>query len=528
MATLSWAPVAGADTYYGQILSPKASDWNFRPFATLYYAVLGRTAKLNYPVYVAVLQLLHIGNVVILFLLLRRFGFSWMAGAAAAVFYAFHVTTMEVYWKPMFVFDLLCATLCLASLLLYVRGRWILALIPFWLAFKSKEIAVMLPVGLLAYEFLLGERRWKRLIPYFVISLSFGVQAVVHNRAVAGIDTYALHFSLSTVLATIRFYSAAILYLPDLWVAVLLLPLVVRDRRLLLGVILTASLIAPLVLLPNRTLDAYWYTPMIGLAIVVAAVASRVPRWAVAAFFIVWLPAYFVLLREKRRDVLDDGVAMRNVVTSLQDYKRLTPPVQAVVFDNIPPRLHEWGVNGAIKVVFGHRVDAAYLRSSNAGDAMAKVPMALITFRNHGISGMVRHHDGIQSYAAFGQKVDESQFGEGCYNDGSSMRWFAPRAEVRFYRPPEATQFEIVGFLPRESIDKDGPAEVTLFEDGVSLGTVRLAAPVVQPLRWMLPNGAPGDKHLTIVSKPARRGGATEDRELGISVESLGYLPLPM
>ena len=153
--------------------------------------------------------------------------------------------------------------------------------------------------------------------------------------------------------------------------------------------------------------------------------------------------------------------------------------------------------------------------------------MALITFLRQGISGMVRHRDGIQSYAAFGQKVDESQFGAGCYDAGSPMRWFAPHAEVRFYRPDEATQFEIVAYLPRESLDQYGPAEVTLFEDGVSLGTARLVAPEVQPMRWMLPPGPAGDKHLTLVSKPRRRGGAADDRELGIVVESLGYLPLP-
>src|SRR5258708_525064 len=124
LATLSWAPIAGADTYYGQILNPKSNDLNFRPFATLYYNFLGRAAKLNYPPYVFVLQVLHVLNVVLLIFLLREFRFSWIAAAAGALFYAFHFATMEAYWKPMFVFDLLCGTLCLAAFLLYVRGRW--------------------------------------------------------------------------------------------------------------------------------------------------------------------------------------------------------------------------------------------------------------------------------------------------------------------------------------------------------------------------------------------------------------------
>src|ERR1017187_4410266 len=128
MATMSWAPIAGADTYYGEILSLRVSALNFRPFATLYYRILGRTAKLRYPPYVAVLQMLHILNTVLLILLLRALGFESMAAGIGALFYAFHFATFEAYFKPMFVFDLLCGTLCLAAFLLYIRGRWLVAL----------------------------------------------------------------------------------------------------------------------------------------------------------------------------------------------------------------------------------------------------------------------------------------------------------------------------------------------------------------------------------------------------------------
>src|SRR5258708_5148685 len=102
LATLSWASVAGADTYYGEILSPKSNDLNFRPFAALYYSFLGRTAKLHYVPYVVVLQLLHILNVALLILLLRELGFSWSAVSAGALFYAFQAPTMEPYSQPMF------------------------------------------------------------------------------------------------------------------------------------------------------------------------------------------------------------------------------------------------------------------------------------------------------------------------------------------------------------------------------------------------------------------------------------------
>jgi hypothetical protein len=529
LATLSWAPIAGADSYYGGILSPRSDPANFRPFATLYYSFLGRTAKLHYPPYVIVSQLFHILNVALLLFLLREFGFSWIAAGAGVLLFAFQAATMEAYWKPMYVFDLLCGTMCLAASLLYVRGRWLLALIPFWLAYKSKEIAVMLPAGLLAYELLLGRRKWKRLIPFFIVSLSFGLQALWQNGEVSGQGAYGLRFTGATALAAARFYSSALLYLPDLWVAFLLLPFLIRDRRLWLGIVFTLAVFIPLIFLPNRMFSVYWYVPSIGLAIAAAAIASRIPRWAAAAFFVVWLPLYFVQVREKRRDIMDQGDATRTMVAALQDYKNKIPRVRAIVYDNVPRHVVWWGVSGAIGVVFGHDVEPAYIGNPEAKEAFTKVPMALISFKPapRGIDGLIRTHDGPQPYVRFSGRIEETQLKDGCYDEGYPVRWFAPRAELALYRPPEATQFEIVAFLPPSSLAKEGPAEVTVFEDGQSLGTVKLSATKSEPMRWKLSAGSAGEKNVTIVSKPVRHGGPEDPRDLGIAVQSLGYLPAP-
>ena len=107
-------------------------------------------------------------------MLIRRLGGSPFAASAGSVLFAFHMAVFDVYWKPMYVFDLLCATFCLASMLLWIRGRWVLSFVAFWLAYKSKELAVMLPFVLAAYEYWLGKRRWKPLIPFAAVSFSFG------------------------------------------------------------------------------------------------------------------------------------------------------------------------------------------------------------------------------------------------------------------------------------------------------------------------------------------------------------------
>ncbi len=67
---------------------------------------------------------------------------------------------MDAYWKPMYCFDLLCTAFSLGSILLYAQRRWVLSFVAFWCAYKSKELAVMLPVVLLAWECWFGERKY--------------------------------------------------------------------------------------------------------------------------------------------------------------------------------------------------------------------------------------------------------------------------------------------------------------------------------------------------------------------------------
>jgi hypothetical protein len=515
-----WPTFVGNDTFYHGLLTTKFDPSNFRPVGYLYYRIMGRTFKLNYKPYVAVIQGFHVLNAIMLFFLLRRLNLSSVAAGAGALFYAFHAVVMEVYWKPMYVFDLLCATLCLLTLLLYVRGAWIPALLSFWLAYKSKEVAVMLPVALLAYEFLLGRRNWKRLIPFFAISLCFGLQALWHNTSVVPENPYVLRFTPLLLWKTITFYSSSILFLPFAGLALLVLPVFVRDRRLYIGLLMMASTLLPLILLTGRFADAYWYVPLIGLAIAVGAIASRVPRWAVALFFVLWLPLNYMVLRNTRKAVLANTDEARWYVSGLLDYARRIPPVKAVVFEWTPPHMEPWGVYGALYHAFG-LVDRVWYRDPNVAQAMDKVPMAIVSYYPipHIVKGMLRMTNELQSSINFSDLAPASQFGDGwyVYNGASSIRWSSPKSEVTLYRPAASTEFEIVCSVPDQS------STVTVLEDGHSLGPRTVSGPTSQTLRWKLTDAAAGNKRITILSEPVRY--MPEDtREYGIAIKSLGYV----
>ena len=522
---LVWATADTMQTFTDGLLTPRFSEWNFRPTGGLYYHWLGQRFGLHYAPYVAVLQLLHALNAALLFCFLRRLGFSRAGSLAGTLFFAFNAVVLRAWWMPMFNFDVLCATFTLLTLILYVRGNWIWALLTFWLAYKSKEIAVMMPVALAAWEFLIGGRRWKRLIPYFAISLSFGLQALLHNRGVPHVSTYSLHFSLNAFRMSIAFYSSKLLFLPYLGLALLLLPLFIPDKRLVWGLIFACAMLFPLLPLSGRLLEVYLYAALIGVAVAAAALASRAPIWAVALFFVFWLPLNYSILREKRRAIIADGDTRRWFTTSLGSYAKNVPPnIRAVVYDSSPPGMASWGVEGAIHLVFGPRVEATWSSGPEANRMLASPPMLLIGYDpvRHSVRGLLRRRAGLESYLNFTDELPGYQFGSGWYGLEGALRWTQAKAEISLFRPADAQSFEIVAEVPSDSLAHDGPSHVTVYEDGRALGTATLDHSQPQHLHWKLSEAAPGDRRIVIEATPVRHA-PPDQRAFGIAVHALGY-----
>ncbi len=194
---LRWAPSSHALIFLKGLLTPKFQPDNFRPVGHLYFALMGNQLGLWFAPYVTPIFAFHLLNALLLWLLMRKLGIKQWCAIAAAAFFTLSVAAFDAYWKPMYVFDLLCTTFSLASILLYSHRRWVLSFIAFWLAYKAKELAVMLPAVLIAYEYWFGERKFKVLIPYVLAGLSFGIQGLLLNPHKHG-DLYAPLPSAST------------------------------------------------------------------------------------------------------------------------------------------------------------------------------------------------------------------------------------------------------------------------------------------------------------------------------------------
>lgn len=347
--TMGWAPLVPTSEFLQGLASPRFMPNNFRPVGHYYYHLLTILFHLDFAKYIIPLQMAHLLNVWLLWMIARRLDLETAAIFIGAVFYLFHAALMDVYWKPMYVFDLLCTTFCLLSLLLWLHKRWILSFVAFWFAYKSKELAVMLPLVMATYEFVLGQKRWKPLVPFFLVSLSFGLQGLLLNRNKD--NDYTFRFHLGALAKTGSFYSSKLFSLRLAGLALLPLPFVIRDRRIWFGVSTAILLLIPLLFLPGRLFDAYWCLPMAGAIIVIMTLASHY-RMVMAALLILWLPWNLIQCHRARVEILRLDQGNRAFVAGLEKFARSAPSQRSFVYDGVPEAFHSWGVTGAISCVY--------------------------------------------------------------------------------------------------------------------------------------------------------------------------------
>ena len=152
---------------------------------------------------------------------------------------------------------------------LALTGLFILAL--FYTIYFLRS--VLLPVVLACYEFWMAEKRsWKPLIPFFAVSLSFGLQGVLLNQNVD--NDYTFRFTPAAFWTTLRFYSSKLFLIPYAGLALLPLPFLIRDRRLWFGAAIVCLFFIPLMFLPGRLFSAYCYLPLAGFALMAATLAE--------------------------------------------------------------------------------------------------------------------------------------------------------------------------------------------------------------------------------------------------------------
>ena len=349
IASLAWTRWGSFSAYLKGALTPIFAD-SFRAVGFYYYHVAERVFGLDFPKYVAVLHIFHLLNVWVLWLLMRQLGAAPLAAGAACTFFALHMALFDAVWKPSFVFDLLCGTFCLISILLWARGRWILSFLSFWLAYKSKEPAVMLPLVLVCYELWFGSRRWMRLAPFLAGSLALGLQALVLTPVRD--EAYVFHFTPDALGRTAPFYAERVFLAPYLGFLLPIGAVSAPNRRTWFGLAMMGLFFFPLLCLPGRVLNAYCYLPFTGLAVALAGMMETASPAAIAIFLLLWLPVDLHWLRTQRNDTLRQDQQAREWITTVGSFAKSRPEVTEFIYNQTPEEFHVWGIEGTVKYFY--------------------------------------------------------------------------------------------------------------------------------------------------------------------------------
>jgi hypothetical protein len=509
------------------LISPHYYENNFRPVGHLFYRALGAAAGLNYPLYIAALHLLHFVNIALLWLILRRLQLPFWASATALVFFAFHMAVFDIYWRPMYVYDLLCGAFCLLALLFWLGDRWILSLLSFWLAYRSKEIAVMLPLVLAAYELLVGKRRWLRLAPFFAISIWFGLQGLfvaTHLKS-----AYAMHYQPADLAKSILFYSSRVFLMPPVAAFVLLLvpvliTLLTRDRMVWFGLIAFVVLLTPMLLLSERLSGAYLYVPLIGLTIAIGAVAAR-PRaaLAVAAALLLWIPWDYVNLRRQRREALSQVDDRRAYIATLSDLVHSQPQLTSFLYLDGP--FLESGALGAIRWL---RPGVDILMAREDGPDRGKIleqPELAVLYWNrtaHRLEPAVRTpatQDAV--FIDIGSRLPVWQLGTGWFPAEGAYRWTRPHATARLLRPAKTVEFELTVNIGQQYLERITRSHVEVALNGQKIGAADFDRLGYQTVRWKLGAAPAGPTEVAFDTSPQYPGADP----LGSAICSFGFLP---
>ena len=522
---LAWAPAVQPAVFAETLLSPKFQPGNFRPVGHLYFALAGRAFGMDFSRYVLPIHAIHLLNVWLLWLLIRRMGGTPFAAGAGAALFAFHMAVFDVYWKPMYVFDLLCATFCLTALLLWTHGRWVLAFAAFWLAYKSKELAVMLPFVLALYEFWLGKRRWKPLVPFAAASLSFGLQGLLLNPHRGG--DYAFRTGLRDLWMSTGYYRDRLLLVPFGGYVLPVLPALVRDRRVWFGLASLLLFFVPLLPLSGRLFSAYCYVPLIGAAIALSGVADRGHRTLVALFLLAWIPFNYMHLRLNRRQALAVADEHRRYVASLAGFARRAPDMRRFIYDGRPFSLNPWGIQGALRLVYGDgTIRLAAIEAPEAQEALrGGAPVAVLGW-DTGTStlAIAAREAGAPDapYLEMDRRTPIWQLGEGWFQLENSYRWTKPVAVARLRRPAAARRFSLTLNVSPDQVRDAGGAEIRVTVGEDSLPGRRFGKAGFQTAFWDLPPRPAETVRVRLESTPYHPSNQ-DPRTLGAAVVAFGF-----
>jgi hypothetical protein len=330
----------------------------YRPMGGVFYRTLYQLFGFNPLPFRYVCFAILLANLMLSYRALSALSRSTTAALLGTLGLAYHAEMSDLYFNTGTIYDILCYTFFLISLIVYIRFRkrmgglpavpLIALLVATLFALQSKEMACTIPAVLLLYEACFwpfhlaltdgGLRRLaNRLLPALLTALlaasSLACRLLGHNL-VSRNPLYQPAFSLAYYLRSCARYQGMLFYSPDLfgipgllclWAAMALLALLLRGRAMAFGLCFWIVTLVPIAVLPPRS-GFVLYLPMLGMALYGGVLAARLSA-ALQHVSARWLrPASRPALTQLTAPALVFGLAMAGLAAAHTSRRTVVQP----------------------------------------------------------------------------------------------------------------------------------------------------------------------------------------------------------
>ena len=550
------------------LVTPRAQGV-FRPWADgFYFVVLRRLFDLNAFPYRLGVFLTQFVNLALLAAIVRRLTGSRAAGLAAALVWGLNIAlATAMAWTSAYS-QTLCAFFFLAGFWLFLRhletGRWWFywwQCAAFVLGFGALEIIVAYPLVLLAYCWLQARPHTRKALPLLALSAAYTTLHLwMIPRAATGPYTLRLDAGIAAALwdywtwalGPVRFADiypigrpAAIALALALTAALAAAITRARARRLgLFGLAWFLLTLAPVLPLAEQRLDYYLTIPAMGLALMVAAGLSSVPRWAAAAWLLVYWGTSLPFLHRSLRIHYHRAEDARRLLLGAREI-RARHPDKSILLAGVTDTLFYAAIYDEGFRVAGLRDIYLDPAGSPIRDRPGRAPAdhyrlppraALRALQLHRAvvyevaDGRLRNITRRYRLLAPDRLPDEpprrvvagwppmaGQLGPGWFEIQGAHRWMGPRAELRLAAPRSPGERLRIEAIYPDHLDA-GPIRLTVSVNGVPIGRPEMRDPRSGVHHFPLPPAVVGTREMTVTLETDRALRLPGDpRELGLA-----------
>jgi len=277
-----------------QLLRDNLTFWSgsYRPLGAIFYHVTYTLAGFHPFAFHFVCFALLLLNLYLMYRLAMALSCSSEAALLAVLLFAYHPNFSDLYYSAGTIYDILCFTFYCLALLVYIhRGHWAVFAACFILALNAKEMAVSMPLALLAYDIAFRKPiRYRWIASASLISAIFCAGKLLNKSPFTGHPAYTPLLTFGRYLENTAHYLGEIFYRrswfqPEvtllLPIAMLAIAFAMKNRAMKFAA--TLAWVAPLPVTFISLRGGYvLYLPMAGWAIYFAALIT-VLRWRFSA-----------------------------------------------------------------------------------------------------------------------------------------------------------------------------------------------------------------------------------------------------